>query len=166
MLEVATHAAAAATIPQSSIDADAVAASDKSDVFAGDAAADAALAAAFGGVGPLGLDASSPHFREGVPKVHEHAHSDAAMVENPFASATGRLRVSRYEYVGGYYGACHETSMLVELQKGPIVRWRDGEAGLLHNVLHLPHCRSSLLTLQAPSTCTGRASLPTRWPPT
>lgn len=122
MLEVANRASAAAAVPQGSIDADAFSTGAESDLFSGDAAADAALTAAFGGVGPLGIDRSSPHFREGVPKVHEHAHNDAAMVANPFVSATGRLRVTRYEYVGGYYGACHETSMLVELQKGPIVR--------------------------------------------
>lgn len=45
--------------------------------------------------------------------------ADGATV-NTYALAD-RLPVSRYEYVGGYYGACNEALMVKELQDGPIV---------------------------------------------
>jgi len=44
--------------------------------------------------------------------------ADAAAV-NTYATMP-RLRTSRYDYVGGYYGACTESAMIRELQDGPI----------------------------------------------
>lgn len=40
---------------------------------------------------------------------------------NTYALSDERLRVSRYEYVGGFYGAGSESAMIKELQKGPLV---------------------------------------------
>lgn len=40
---------------------------------------------------------------------------------NTYALSDERLRVSRYEYVGGFYGAGSESTMIAELQKGPLV---------------------------------------------
>lgn len=40
---------------------------------------------------------------------------------NTYALSDERLRVSRYEYVGGFYGAGSESTMVAELQKGPLV---------------------------------------------
>ena len=121
LLEVGEAGDAVADAEHDSGDAEAGTEGSESDLFGANAAADAELAEVFGGVGPLGLDETSPHFRERVPRPHKYGRNDAAMEVNPFATANGRLRISRYEYVGGYYGACHETSMLAELQKGPII---------------------------------------------
>lgn len=76
---------------------------------------------------------------------------------NPFALAYERLRVSRYEYVGGYYGAGHETSMLVELQKGPIVVGLNAPATLYMY-------KSGIFShSMAPDTAEGEVTPISRW---
>lgn len=54
------------------------------------------------------------------------AESESLAIDSEGAAANtyalaDRLPISRYEYVGGYYGACSEEAMIKELQDGPIV---------------------------------------------
>lgn len=70
-----------------------------SDVFSGE------LADAFGGSG-ISLAAAGA--------------AEDGTVANTYALAD-RLYVSRYDYVGGFYGACSESAMMKELQGGPLV---------------------------------------------
>jgi hypothetical protein len=86
-----------------------------------DAEVEAALQHAFGRVGPLGEDRSSPNFRAQVPKLRADSAEVTSVASNTFAQSPGRLTVSRYEYIGGYYGAGSESLMIKELQDGPIV---------------------------------------------
>lgn len=71
------------------------------------------LAASLGGSG------------SGVNKGVGHGKTGHGVVEgslaNTYALSDERLRVSRYEYVGGFYGAGSESAMIAELQKGPLV---------------------------------------------
>jgi hypothetical protein len=85
------------------------------------AAADEALQNVYGRVGPLGEDRSSPHFRSQAPKLRAESMDSSSVAANTFAQSKGRLTVSRYEYIGGYYGAGSESLMIRELQNGPVV---------------------------------------------
>jgi hypothetical protein len=93
------------------------------EMFTRDAegAASEGLQNAYGRVGPLGEDRASPHFRAQAPKLRAESADVSSLSANNFALSEGRLTASRYEYIGGYYGAGSESLMIRELQDGPIV---------------------------------------------